>query len=424
MGEDRPTVLLFTDTYPFHGPDDPFLPVEIRELAARVALVVVPAIRTDGPVAALPNGVAVDLTLANGLASVWSRIRGLAGAVLRPDGYWEWRSRGRRWRLSDAVVVMVRLGRILAVERWAREVLAGQCARTSGSNTTIAYCWWSAATAGGVARALLGTPIPLVTRMHGFDLYAEQDRLGWIPFQGRLMSQADGILTASKAGAEYLGDAYPEARGRISVSYLGIDGPSRPVEPSSDGVLRIISCSWLDRVKRVDLLASALHCMASEHPDVDFRWTHVGGGPSLEQVRSVIDASPELARRCILTGAVEPAEVRQILAEGPWDVFVNVSASEGLPVSLMEAASFGIPMIATAVGGTAEIVGPARGVLLKGNPTPEDVATSLLAFAALDPADKAGLREASRATWRDHFSAKRNYALLADLLTGLRQSTT
>lgn len=38
------------------------------------------------------------------------------------------------------------------------------------------------------------------------------------------------------------------------------------------------------------------------------------------------------------------------------DVFVNVSYSEGLPVSLMEASSFGIPVIATDVGGSAEII--------------------------------------------------------------------
>ena len=38
------------------------------------------------------------------------------------------------------------------------------------------------------------------------------------------------------------------------------------------------------------------------------------------------------------------------------DIFINLSASEGIPVSIMDAISFGIPCIATNVGGTGEIV--------------------------------------------------------------------
>ena len=38
------------------------------------------------------------------------------------------------------------------------------------------------------------------------------------------------------------------------------------------------------------------------------------------------------------------------------DLFINTSSSEGVPVSIMEALSVGIPIIATDVGGTKEIV--------------------------------------------------------------------
>ena len=319
-------------------------------------------------------------------------------------------------RPSDIATVMVRLGRILAVERSVRALLPD--ARLGGDPTV--YCWWSAVTAGGVARAVARRPIPLVTRMHGFDLYAEQDRLGWIPFQGRLVGRADLILTASQAGAEYLHDTYPDARERIVVGYLGIDGPEAPVDPSGDGVLRILSCSSCDEVKRVDLLAAGLASLAMLQPDLEFAWTHVGGGPTLERIRAMIVANPALARTCTLTGAVEPAQVREVLAIGPWDLFVNVSASEGLPVSLMEAASYGIPLMATAVGGSAEIVGPARGILLAADPTPDEIAEALAAFAVLEPPVKLSMRETSRATWEEQFSATHNYAVLADRLVGVR----
>ncbi|NCO54621.1 MAG: glycosyltransferase, partial [Bacteroidetes bacterium] len=46
------------------------------------------------------------------------------------------------------------------------------------------------------------------------------------------------------------------------------------------------------------------------------------------------------------------------------DLFINVSESEGIPVSIMEALSAGIPVIATNVGGTNEIVNNDVGFLI------------------------------------------------------------
>lgn len=55
-----------------------------------------------------------------------------------------------------------------------------------------------------------------------------------------------------------------------------------------------------------------------------------------------------------LTFYGERKDVIDILEES--DIFVNPSYSEGLPTSVMEAASVGLPIIATDVGGTREII--------------------------------------------------------------------
>ncbi len=48
------------------------------------------------------------------------------------------------------------------------------------------------------------------------------------------------------------------------------------------------------------------------------------------------------------------------------DIFVNPSYSEGLGISVMEAASIGLPIIATDVGGTREIITTDKtGILIK-----------------------------------------------------------
>jgi glycosyltransferase involved in cell wall biosynthesis len=57
-----------------------------------------------------------------------------------------------------------------------------------------------------------------------------------------------------------------------------------------------------------------------------------------------------------------------------------VSLSEGVPVSIMEAFSAGIPVYATNVGGTSEIVDNSNGKLLDVNISPEQLAEEIRSF--------------------------------------------
>ena len=61
-------------------------------------------------------------------------------------------------------------------------------------------------------------------------------------------------------------------------------------------------------------------------------------------------------------------------------MFINVSSTEGIPVSIMEAMSFGIPVIATAVGGTPEIVNNENGYLLSKDPSAKELAEVIQNF--------------------------------------------
>jgi glycosyltransferase involved in cell wall biosynthesis len=52
------------------------------------------------------------------------------------------------------------------------------------------------------------------------------------------------------------------------------------------------------------------------------------------------------------------------MMRGPFDAFINVSESEGVPVSIMEGFSFEITVFATDAGGSAEIVDDSYGVII------------------------------------------------------------
>ncbi len=65
-------------------------------------------------------------------------------------------------------------------------------------------------------------------------------------------------------------------------------------------------------------------------------------------------------------GEKNPEEIREVLSAT--DIFVNPSYAEGLPTSVLEAGSMGLPVIATDVGGTSEIIDENKnGFLVKPN---------------------------------------------------------
>ena len=87
---------------------------------------------------------------------------------------------------------------------------------------------------------------------------------------------------------------------------------------------------------------------------------------------------------------------------------MNVSISEGLPVSIMEAISLGIPVIATDVGGVKEIVNEVTGILIKTDIKKAQLSNILDGINTtydLLPNDRKGIRN----FWVENFNAKKNY---------------
>ena len=104
----------------------------------------------------------------------------------------------------------------------------------------------------------------------------------------------------------------------------------------------------------------------------------------------------------------------QFYQHTPVDLFVNTSSSEGLPVSIMEAFSFGIPAVATNVGGTSEMVRTGEtGRLLPADLSPETLATALREMAAHSVQEKQRLRQSCRTLWENSFQAARNFEKFA-----------
>ena len=93
------------------------------------------------------------------------------------------------------------------------------------------------------------------------------------------------------------------------------------------------------------------------------------------------------------------------------DLFVNVSSSEGLPVSIMEALSFGIPVIATDVGGTSELVSDKVGELISSTFTSDSLGQNIEKLLNLNSEELLLLRSNARSIFELKVNAKINYLL-------------
>jgi glycosyltransferase involved in cell wall biosynthesis len=127
-------------------------------------------------------------------------------------------------------------------------------------------------------------------------------------------------------------------------------------------VPRLIAVGRLKAPKDFLTLVRALAAL----PDRAFEAQIVGDGPDREEVAAEI-------RRLGLEGRVqlagERSDVPELLAGS--DVFVLSSRSEGLPVSVLEAMAAELPVVASDVGGLAELVvdGETGVLVAPGDPT-------------------------------------------------------
>ena len=191
---------------------------------------------------------------------------------------------------------------------------------------------------------------------------------------------------------------------RLGVNDLGLN-PQFP----QNGPVRVVSCSNLIGLKRVHLIVQALYMINDTH----IQWIHFGDGPLFSEIANLSkDLPPNIDVK--LFGRMENAKVLQYYSENYVDLFLNVSEAEGVPVSIMEAFSFGIPCFATDVGGTNEIVNQDNGLLVN-----KEFEMKLLVDFIQNVRHSSingELRKNARNTWLSMCNAKANYKDLVDII--------
>ncbi len=287
-------------------------------------------------------------------------------------------------------------------------------------DSVTVYSYWffvAALVAGKIYDKILPQckKIKLVSRAHGHDVYREAQPVNYIPKRRFLLEKFDMLYPCSINGEKYIAESYPEYSHKISHRYLGTldDGKTQ----MNDDCFHIVSCSRMIPLKRVDRIASALSLLEKENLG-KIRWTHIGDGGTFETVRNICDSKLSFMKTDLL-GRVPNEKVKEFYRTEKIDLFVNVSTTEGLPVSMMEAMSYSIPVIATDVGGVGEIVKDGyNGMLIPADFSDEEFAEKIKEIILSSKSEREIMRNNSRTFWEDNFDAEKNYTHFAAEICG------
>lgn len=279
------------------------------------------------------------------------------------------------------------------------------------SDNSVLYFYWGDKTSNIIPLIADRVQRPIVARFHGSDLY-EEIKGGYIPFRKTLLKHLTTAVFISQMGEDYLKNRYPELNFETKLFRLGVPHKAT-AKPSDDNVLRIVSCSYVVPIKRLHLIVEILKQL-----DFKVEWTHLGGGNYLDKIKEMCQSLPENIQTTFV-GQVSNAEVLNYYAQHFVDLFINVSESEGIPVSIMEAISAEIPVFATNVGGTSEIITDDFGELF-----PKDFSVIFFAeriknYHQKSFEDKMLMRKNAYRFWSEHYNADDNYTAFANYLKTL-----
>ena len=294
---------------------------------------------------------------------------------------------------------------------------------------------------------------PFVVRFHGSDVFEEAK--GFLPFREMLYKDVDYAITASKYGEEYIRTRYTNQPAHLETFYLGSFDhnrdfpnlfpyndvlhpnvkPASENEPNGPEAFNILSCSNAVAVKRLEIMASAmlflehdkeLKGILEENNISHICWTHLGGGPLLEPIKQLILENSGSDEACNYVayqfkGHLPHNEIIDYYQSHYIDLYLLTSRSEAVPIAIMEALSFGTPVIATDVGGVSEIISPEPQTpyckLLPKDINGEDLANAIKVW--IKDNLKKNCAIAARKEWEEKWSCSRNYTRFADFIKEL-----
>jgi colanic acid/amylovoran biosynthesis glycosyltransferase len=283
----------------------------------------------------------------------------------------------------------------------------------------IWYSYWAIETALTLAKLRKSAYINrAVTRVHNTDIYEERHPNNYLPFRNFIFRFLDAVIPISQHGKEYLFKRYGNSGVKLEFSRLGIPNTEKlPLE--SQVPLRILSLSAISPVKNLELIIKTLQKWDACKVD----WHHIGGGRNDDYSQNVINTITEVFLNhshvnVHLHGMVPPSEVLNKIRTIRPVVLVNTSTFEGVPVSMMELASLGIPIIGPDSCGIPEIVLDGKNGFLINIEDDSDLKKALIKLIELDKESYEAMCKESTEIQQSRFNEEFNFNEFISLISG------
>ena len=404
-------ILIFTASYPY-GSGETYLEAEIEYLSQVSNVTVVPLGVKDEARKhrELPPSVKLLLLKNN---NKLQKIKAVLKSVCSKAVFF-------------GVLELVRCGKLSAttIKELAKFIYAGEShyqkvismVKANGillNEDLIAYSYWMDSSSYMVSK--LGEKGCIsCSRTHGGDLYDERTPWKHQFLRKYIVEHLDFLCPISFMGKEYL-ERRIGKHDNIVPMHLGIQDEGAGIEPDHDG-MTFVSCSAVIPLKRIDLIVEAL----SKINQKNVCWVHFGEGPELEAMKKL--AGDKLTNICFeFRGQVSNAGLKAYYKTKPIKAFINASETEGVPVSIMEAMSFGIPAIATDVGGVGELVqNEVNGILVPANSS-DALLSGMMRILSMSDTEYAAMRQRARNAFLNQWEYKNNYGKFYRLISESRK---
>ncbi len=233
--------------------------------------------------------------------------------------------------------------------------------------------------------------LPRLEVVDGRSLASHLMRPFSVRIERKLLRRSRSVTAVSGRTSQALSEEYGMSPESVSVLGNGVDPEAFRPSQRTSAPKTILYVGRLAYGKGLFDLVQAAKLLIQSEPEWSF--TLVGRGPLASRIERLRDAARIPASKFVLKGFVPhdrmPGEYRQA------GLFVLPSHHEGVPTAVLEAMASGLPVVATHVGGIAEVLSDRKTGLLCPPGEPLELANRLRE-AIQDGALRARLAEAGR----------------------------
>lgn len=215
---------------------------------------------------------------------------------------------------------------------------------------------------GHSAFSVLGHEVSIVGKLLGLKtVFTDHSLFGFADTSAVLtnkylqmcLCECDHCICVSHTGKENTVLRAKVRAYKVSVIPNAVDTYTFTPDPSKRDpkVITIVMVSRLVYRKGVDLMAAVISDMCPRYRDL--RFIIGGDGPKMWLLQEVRERKG--FQDCVaLLGSLKHSEVRDVLVKG--DIFLNTSLTEAYCMAIVEAASCGLKVVSTKVGGIPEVL--------------------------------------------------------------------